>query len=193
MLITLDQAGTDALPTVLDVLDEAAAWLQSRGIQQWPAQFGGTDGWRADRIADYVERGEAWIVRAGDEPVAVFNVTDKADPDYADGWPHGPGDALYVYRMAVRRVWAGHGVGAMILNWAGTRAQALGLSWVRLDCHRQNRPLQLYYESQGFARVGTLVRVIDDAGTPYTRGSGALYQRPAHTLHLDSTLEACDD
>lgn len=182
MLLTVDQAVLDDLPTVLAILDEAAAWLQDQGIQQWPAQFGGTEGWRAERIADYVDRGEAWLVRAGDEPLAVFNVTVKADPDYADGWPGGPDDALYVYRMAVRRAWSGRDIGSHILNWASARAHAFALSWLRLDCHRHNRALQVYYERQGFTRVGTLVRVIDDDGTPYTRGSGALYQRPAGTI-----------
>jgi GNAT superfamily N-acetyltransferase len=189
MLLAIDQADPSDLPTVLGVLDEAAAWLRDRGIQQWPAQFGGVDDWRATRIAGYVDDGECWIVRAGGDPVATFNLTTRADPDYADGWPDGPGSAMYVYRMAVRRSWAGRDIGTRILDWASTRAHAAGLSWMRLDCHRHNRQLQHYYEDRGFIRVGTLVRVIDDAGTPYTRGSGALYQRPAGTIHYPSPME----
>jgi ribosomal protein S18 acetylase RimI-like enzyme len=189
MLLTVDQANANDLPVVLDILDEAAAWLQGQGIQQWPAQFGGVDDWRSTRIAGYVDDGECWIVRAGGDPVATFNLTTRADPDYAEGWPEGTGAALYIYRMAVRRAWAGREVGTRILDLASARAHATGLSWLRLDCHRHNRQLQGYYEARGFIRVGTLVRVIDDAGTPYTRGSGALYQRPAGTMHHPSTTE----
>lgn len=192
MLLNVHQASRDDLPTVLNILDDAASWLVSRGIEQWPARFGGVDDWRSDRIASYVEDGECWLVRAGGEPVATFNLTTRADPDYADGWPDGADSALYIFRMAVCRSWAGRDIGSRILEWASARAHAAGLSWIRLDCHRHNRPLQRYYEERGFIRVGTLVRVIDDDGTPYTRGSGALYQRPAGTMHFPSPTEGTD-
>jgi GNAT superfamily N-acetyltransferase len=186
MLLGFERATPDDLPVVLDILDEAAAWLQSRGIQQWPAQFGGVDDWRSTRIAGYVADGECWIVRAGGDPVATFNLTAHADPDYADGWPDSPTGALYIFRMAVRRSWAGRDIGGRILDWSSARAHAAGTPWLRLDCHRHNRDLQRYYETRGFIHVGTLVRVIDDAGTPYTRGSGALYQRASGTMHYPS-------
>jgi GNAT superfamily N-acetyltransferase len=189
MLLTLDQAKPDDLPVVLSVLDEAAAWLKEQGIEQWPAQFSAVDDWRASRIASYVDDGDSWLVRASGEPIATFNLTTTADPDYADGWPEGPESALYIFRMAVRRSWSGRDIGARILEWACARAHAIGLTWLRLDCHRHNRPLQRYYEAHGFIRVNTLVRVIDDAGTPYTRGSGALYQRPASSLYHPSPTE----
>ncbi len=91
--------------------------------------------------------------------------------------------------MAVRRPWAGRNLGGRILDWASARAQAHGHRWLRLGCHRDNLALQRYYEARGFLRVGTLVRTITDdspAGSdqPYTRGSGALYQRPAGSIHL---------
>lgn len=189
MLFTVDQATHGDLPVVLSILDEAAAWLQSRGIRQWPAHFGGVDDWRSTRIAGYVDEGKCWLVRVGGDSVATFNLSTQADPDYADGWPEGPHDALYIFRMAVLRAWSGRDIGSRILDWASARAHALGLSWLRLDCHRHNHELQRYYQERGFIRVGTLVRVIDDSGTPYTRGSGALYQRQAGTLHYLSPTE----
>jgi GNAT superfamily N-acetyltransferase len=184
LLLTFDQAAADDLSVVLDILDEAARWLHEREIEQWPAQFGGVDDWRSARIAGYVNAGQTWLVRIGGEPVATFNLTDQADPDYVDGWPDGPGNALYIFRMAVRRVWAGRDLGSRILDWASSRAKREGVAWLRLDCHRHNRALQRYYEDRGFIHVGTLVRTIDDNGQPYTRGSGALYQRPAGAVQL---------
>jgi GNAT superfamily N-acetyltransferase len=187
MLLTVDQATRDDLPVVLEILDEAAAWLRDRGIEQWPSRFGGVSNWRSARIENYIEDGQCRVVRAGGDPIATFNLTTTADPDYADGWLEGPADALYIFRMAVRRSWAGRDIGTQILDWSSAHAAALGLSWLRLDCHRHNRTLQRYYEQRGFIRVNTLVRVIDEDGQPYTRGSGALYQRPAGTLHLPLT------
>src|SRR5439155_9931 len=71
-----------------------------------------------------------------------------------------------------------------ILDWASTRAADDGKRWLRLDVHRRNPALQRYYERHGFQRVGTLVRVVqaNDGGQPFTRNSGALYQRAAGTV-----------
>lgn len=177
MLPTFEQAGPEDLPTVLDILNEAAAWLQERRIKQWPPEFGNGDDWRAKRILKYLTSGESWLVKIDGKPVATFNLTDQADPDYAEDWPEGSGHSLYIFRMAVRRSWSGHDLGTQILDWANAHAKATGHPWLRLDCHRHNQQLQRYYEDRGFVRVNTVVRVIDDNGQPYTRGSGALYQR----------------
>lgn len=193
MLLVFEQATPADLPVVLDLLDEAAAWLRQRNIEQWPDRFGGVDDWRAARIAEYVTTGQTWLVRLGGEAVATFSL-GGADPDYADGWPDGPDDALYIFRTAVRRAWAGRDIGGRILNWASARAHTQGCRWLRLDCHRNNTALQRYYENRGFLRVGTLVRTITDGptpgtGNPYTRGSGALYQRPAGSVHFPCQKE----
>jgi len=190
MLIRIEPAVPDESDHVFSVLDEAAAWLQSQGIKQWPARFSGVDDWRAERINAHIEAGHVWGVRIRDEIAAVVTLAGP-DPDYAHGWPTDPDDALYVYRMAARRKHAGHGLGKHILNWASTRAAALGLSWLRLDCHRDNEPLQRYYERAGFERVGTVVTNIDPGGSrpsgeTYTRGSGALYQRASGTVQIGS-------
>lgn len=188
MLLRFDQATPDELPVVLDVLDEAAAWLKDRRIKQWPERFGGVDDWRLARIASYVRDGKTWLARVGSEVAATFTI-GGADPDYADGWPDGPDTGLYIFRMAVRRDWAGNDLGGRILDWASVRAADDGQSWLRLDCHRENYDLQRYYEERGFVRVNTLVRTILDGPGPgegelYTRGSGALYQRPAGSIQI---------
>lgn len=180
----IERAQIDDLPAVLDVLDELAAWLQQRGITQWPIKFSGEGDWREERLRSYVEDGECWLVRADDGEVAATFTTGGPDPHFAHGWPDDPDKGLYVYRMAVRRKYAGHSMGTKILDWCGGRAAALGYDWLRLDCHRKNRELQLYYEEHGFEHVDTVVHTMPDGGDgePYTRGSGALYQRPAGSL-----------
>lgn len=187
-LLTVDRATSDELPTVLELLDDAAHWLNQRGITQWPAQFTGAEGWRINRIRAYVDNGHTWLVRTHHTPVATFTLS-SADPDYADGWPDSPDTGLYIYRMAVLRTHAGHNIGSHILNWASARAAALGYHWLRLDCHRNNHALQHYYKTHGFQQVATLIRTINDpiAGDTngrYTRASGALFQRPAGSIQL---------
>jgi GNAT superfamily N-acetyltransferase len=181
-MLTYAQATSVELPTVLDILDDAAARLARQGIEQWPARFSGVKDWRSLRIRKYVEAGQAWLVRLDGETVGTVSLTEESDPDFADGWPDGPDDALYLYRMAVRRAYAGKAIGTEVLNWASERAGGLGKRWLRLDCHRRNLALQQYYERHGFDRVGTVVHVVNtETDEPFTRNSGALYQRAAGT------------
>lgn len=188
MFITIQQATPEDGDTVFAVLDEAADWLRRNGIVQWPERFSGVDDWRSVRIQSHIKAGQVWMVRIHSEVAGVF-ILAEADPNYAHGWPSDVEDGLYIYRMAMRREHAGNKLGQHMLNWASARAAALGYSWLRLDCHRNNEPLQRYYENAGFERVGTVVADIDPGGSipsgeSYTRGSGALYQREAGTMQI---------
>ncbi|MEV0649890.1 GNAT family N-acetyltransferase [Phytomonospora sp. NPDC050363] len=179
-MIGIQRAEPRQLRLVLDILDEAAAWLRQRGIVQWPERFSDANDWRNSRIGDYVTAGETFLVIQDDDPVATFSLAG-ADPDYAAGWPGGPGDAVYLYRMAVRRAAAGRHLGDHILNWASAFSSGRGQRWLRLDCHRLNPVLQGYYLARGFAHVDTMIHTRPDG---YIRGSGALFQRPAGTISL---------
>lgn len=187
MLLHFTQASHGDADTVLAILDEAAEWLQHNGIKQWPARFSGPDDWRSTRITSYLDAGQTWLVETAGTAIGTVTLAGP-DPDYVHGWPSAPEDGLYVYRMAVRRAYAGIGIGARMLDWASARAAATGKTWLRFDCHRHNPALQRYYEQQGFERVGTIVATIDPGaqptGTTYTRGSGALYQRPAGSVFI---------
>lgn len=196
-LLSVTQASPDELPTVLELLDNAAAWLRQRGITQWPAQFTGADGWRSDRIRAYIDNGHTWLVRINTTAAATFTLS-CADPDFADGWPDGPDTGLYIYRMAVSRPHAGHDIGGHILDWSSARAATLGYHWLRLDCHRENHALQNYYTAHGFEQVATLIRTIHDpvsgdTNGHYIRASGALFQRPAGTIQISDILQNTKD
>jgi GNAT superfamily N-acetyltransferase len=176
--LSIRRATLDELPIVLDILDDAAAWLRKQGIDQWPGSFSGDDTWRIDRIRSYIENGCTYLVEneAG-EASATFSLTRGADPQFAHGWPDGPDSGGYVFRMAVRRKSAGQNIGSKILSWAGDEVRRWGRPWLRLDAHRQNLALQRYYEQRGFVKVGEVTA--PDLSTPgRTRGSGALMQRP---------------
>lgn len=190
-MLTFAQATSGELSVVLDILDDAAARLARQGIEQWPARFSGVKDWRSLRIRKYVEAGQAWLVRLDGGIVGTVSLTEESDPDFVDGWPDGPDDALYLYRMAVRRAYAGRAIGTEVLNWASTRSAGFGKRWLRLDCHRRNLALQQYYERHGFDRVGTVVHVVNtETDEPFTRNSGALYQRAAGTICYPTERQA---
>lgn len=126
---------------VLAVLNEAAAWLQERGVEQWPPRF--DPSW----IEGAIRRGETWLVTV-DGMLSATVTLDLSDPV----WDGVPGTALYVHRMAVRR--RASGLGAVILGWAIDVAGQQGHEALRLDCVASNARLRAYYEAAGFAHCG---------------------------------------
>jgi GNAT superfamily N-acetyltransferase len=134
-------ASPSQLDDVLTILDEAARWLQARGVTQWPPRF--EPSW----VEGALGRGETWLVRVGATNCATVTL------DLADSiWDGLQGRALYVHRMAVRRQSAG--LGAAILAWAADVARDRGLDALRLDCVASNVRLRGYYEAAGFAHRG---------------------------------------
>jgi GNAT superfamily N-acetyltransferase len=90
------------------------------------------------------------------------------------------GQLLPGHPSLVDRAHAGQGLGAELLDWAGTRAADEGADWLRVDVWTTNEHLQHYYLRQGFTYVRTVV-------LPHNP-SGALFQRPAQrvpTPHLE--------
>jgi ribosomal protein S18 acetylase RimI-like enzyme len=82
--------------------------------------------------------------------------------------------ALYAHKVTVDRAYSGEGLGAELLDWAGTKAADEGTDWLRVDVWTTNERLQHYYLRQGFTYVRTVV-------LPHN-SSGALFQRPAQRV-----------
>jgi hypothetical protein len=135
------RADAERMDDVLGALDEAAGWLEARGIDQWPSRFEGA--W----VEEAVSRGETWLVEVGGKVAGTVTV-DWSDPLWVDAG----GTAGYLHRMAVRR-WAS-GMGAVILDWAAGSARRRGADALRLDCVKSNGRLRSYYEARGFVHHG---------------------------------------
>lgn len=167
------------MDSVALVLNLAARWLTEQGINQWPTDFTEDGGWRLDKLRAEAQRGHVFLLTWGTGstriPLATATVTDWADPDFAHAWPHGPGNALYLMRLAVtpagRRLMArtgSPGLGKLMIDHAKMNTSASDRRYLRLDCSRTNPRLHAYYEAQGFTHVDT----VEIEG----RRSGALFQ-----------------
>jgi protein-tyrosine phosphatase len=152
-----------AQPCDLDDLEalyeDAARWLAARDINQWQAGY-----FRRDSQLAAIRRGECYIVRAPGQAVGMLTLI-WADPSI---WGEQPADAGYLHGLAVRRDWAGLGLGRQLLTWAERRVAAAGKPYLRLDCGADNPPLRAYYEHAGFIHKG-------DTGT---RWRASLYEKP---------------
>jgi predicted N-acetyltransferase YhbS len=127
---------------VAAVLQEAAAWLASRGAPMWKANE-----LAPGRLAADVAAG-LFFVAESDGTIAgtiKFQLTD------AEFWPDVPdGESAFIHRLAVCRRFAGGGVAGALLAWAVARTRALDRRYLRLDCEASRTRLRARYERFGF-------------------------------------------
>jgi ribosomal protein S18 acetylase RimI-like enzyme len=129
-------------PEVAAILSEAAAWLIERGINQWPNPY------PLEEVAQSIDRGEVYLaIESG--PAATFTLQSE-DLLF---WGEQERDALYLHRLAVRRAFAGRGLGKTLVEWAAARARSSGRDFLRLDCLATEPRIRAYYESLGFTYV----------------------------------------
>src|SRR5260370_10992053 len=128
--------------TILALHEEAARWLVARGVQQWlPGDFA------MELLVTQIGRGEAYLARIGGAPVGTFTL-QWADPRV---WGEQPDDAGYVHGLALRRAYAGRGLGRLLLDSAGQMAAPTRKTHLRLGCLTENPALRAPYQAAGFA------------------------------------------
>jgi GNAT superfamily N-acetyltransferase len=157
---------------VLDVLNEAARWLASRGINQWRVQ-----GFPREMIAGDIARGEVYVAIRNRRAVGTFTL-QWSDELF---WPGAAEAAGYIHRIAVRR--DARGVGIELLKFAERITADTGRKLLRLDYFAGNAALCSYYEQAGFVRVADVeVDGRDDPTVPVStlRFFARQYQKSVH-------------
>ncbi|HEY7093704.1 MAG TPA: GNAT family N-acetyltransferase [Ktedonobacterales bacterium] len=115
--IAIQRATLAETDLLIEIHEDAARWLWSRGIHQWkPGTF------PRDRLMECIERGEVYLVRLDGVPVGMA-ILQEADEDT---WGERPDDALYLHGLRVLRAYAGQGIGHAILRWTEEQVAARG-------------------------------------------------------------------
>ncbi|HWM96942.1 MAG TPA: GNAT family N-acetyltransferase [Streptosporangiaceae bacterium] len=161
------------LNIVLGLIEEAATWLRFKGVDQWRQPWPDETA-RDARVLKGLESGKTWIVWHGDTPAATITTARQHNPKVWSA-PFCTCDlrqpAVYAHRLITARSYAGWGLGAELIDWAGLRAgREYGAQWVRIDVWTTNISLHDYYKKRGFQPCGGC----DDDAYP----SGALFQKP---------------
>lgn len=142
---------TDAA-TVIELIEGAAAWLRTRGTDQWERPWP-TKADRDGRIVAALEQRKTWIGWDGSYAAATITT----DPDSDRYWSHEQrGEpAVYIHRLVVSRPYSGVELGAELLDWAGAVARRThGAQWIRVSAWTTNLLLHSYYQRIGFEPCG---------------------------------------
>ena len=148
--LAIDAArGSDA-DAVEALLDEAAEWQETRGIDLWrPGRF-------RDEIEQVTSAGDLYVARQDGSIVGCF-MLDEGSPRLTR-WlmDHGrEPERSVVGRLAVKRDVAGRGLGKRLLHAAASIAAGRGIAFLRLECPSDNEGLRRYYRMVGFSEIGT--------------------------------------
>jgi GNAT superfamily N-acetyltransferase len=179
-ILPIRLAAVDDVETIIGMVDEAAAWLGTKGTDQWAAPWPNRTA-RDGRILRGIRTGRTWIVKEQDEPVATITCRQHGNHKLWNSKEQGD-PAVYVSRLIVSRKHKGDQIGAALIDWAGFQAvKAWGAQWIRIDVWTTNIALHNYYEKQKFAPVR--ICQFDD---PRSYPSAALFQKPTAAIDPDA-------
>jgi GNAT superfamily N-acetyltransferase len=148
-------AASEDMTAILGLIGEAAKWLQeTKDTDQWARPWPNQNA-RDDRVSQGIEHGLTWMVE--DDGRLVGTVTcRKQGTDILWTAEELLDRAVYVSRLIVSRDYAGRGIGAALIDWAGRRGiQGWDANWIRVDVWTRNWALHNYYKSQGFMHLRT--------------------------------------
>jgi GNAT superfamily N-acetyltransferase len=140
------------LTVIIGLIQEAAAWLRGQGTDQWARPW--PDRARRDHtVRAALRQGKSWICWDNDTAAATITADPDGNPYWREAGFVEP--AVYVHRLVVSRRYAGLGLGAALLDWAGLTARRdHGSRWIRVSAWTDNFRLHAYYRAQGFSPCG---------------------------------------
>jgi GNAT superfamily N-acetyltransferase len=134
--------------TVLEILDEAAAWIIERKLPNvWKP-----GGFSRQAFLEQISLGEVHIGLVDEKPVGTLTL-QWADLTFcAERQP----DAGYVHKLAVRPAYTRQSIGLEMLKWAEASARKAGKRFLRLNCLAEDQKIRDYYDRAGFLYEGNV-------------------------------------
>ncbi|MBS8263556.1 N-acetyltransferase [Mesobacillus boroniphilus] len=135
----------------MEMLKNAAMWMQENSINQWQYLLNGGDD---KEILNSITLNETFIVMNDEELIATFTLSARqSDWDKHIFGEDPEGDSVYLHRLALKPVHIGKGLGKEILEWIKENIST-DKTYLKLDCVADNSKLNKFYLVSGFHYVG---------------------------------------
>jgi GNAT superfamily N-acetyltransferase len=176
--LVIRRAKADDIPVIIGQIDSAAAWLQKdKNTNQW-AEPWPDEKTRNGRIIRGIDRGATWMVECGGALAGTITYRNRANPRL---WTQAELNerAVYVSRLIVDRAFAGIGLGAALIDWAGMRGiEQWRAGWIRVDVWTTNIGLHNYYKALEFEYLRTV-----EVEREWDYPSAVLLQKPTARIN----------
>ena len=143
------------LPEILYILEQARQYLRAQGVDQWQGAYPD-----AQTVRNDIERGLGYAAAASGQVLGVLSVSFEPEPSYArlfDGVWRSGGPYAVLHRLAVHPAGRGQGVGDFLLLQAEQLGRTQRMNSLRVDTHRDNRPMRRLLERSGFVLCGRVL------------------------------------
>ncbi len=143
------KTGMEDLPGVLDLYEQARQFMRENGN---PNQWGSANP-PAERVKQDIEEGKSYLCVEDGEILGVFYFSDEVDHSYdhiyEGAWRN---DEPYSVIHRVACPGKRRGIGTFCVKWCMAHCDGN----LRIDTHRDNRPMQGMLEKNGFVRCGII-------------------------------------
>lgn len=146
-------ADMDAL---LDILEQAKAYLRESGVDQWQEGYPNREALAAD-----IEAGRGWLFECVDNgEIAGYEcVTMTPEVCYREidgAWLTEGENYAVIHRAMAAARYRGTRLAAEMFSFAAELAAGMGRLSVRVDTHRDNKAMNRLCEKQGFTYCGVV-------------------------------------
>ena len=140
---------------IMEIVDYARKSLRALNVDQWQGDYPDRATFEGD-----IERGELYKLMHGDDLAGFFMLSDREEPTYADitdgKWSS---DAPYcvMHRSAIAEEYRGSGMSGYLIKCVEELTRSHGRHYVRIDTHRNNKPMQKLLRSSGYRYRGNIL------------------------------------
>ncbi|MFC4556763.1 GNAT family N-acetyltransferase [Virgibacillus kekensis] len=143
----LRQANREDLDRILELLVQAAEWLQTKKTTQWDYYLTNLED-NTKEVQESIKNSGTYLVEHEGKAIATITLEDSPNDWDTDIWGEDIHDdgVVYLHRIVVHRDYAGRGIGKQLIDWAKKFVRDGGGKYIRFDCLGDNEGLNTYYQ-----------------------------------------------
>lgn len=143
MEFTVEEASQSDLDNICELFEEAIAFQKDNNYIGWK-------NYDKDFIVAEIHNGLLFKIVSKNTIACIFSIC-YTDPFI---WREKEnGDAIYLHRVVLNRLFQGEKMFKKVLEWAITHAEAKKIQKIRMDTWAENEKIISYYKSYGFEFV----------------------------------------
>ncbi len=142
------------LPQVMEIIAQAQRGLRLQGIDQWQDGYPDVPTLEAD-----IQAHNAWVAEEAGQVAGCVVISFDGEPNYdsmVEGCWKEEGAYAVIHRIAVCERWKGQGVAGQMLRLAEKLCAQRQVEIIRVDTHRDNRPMRRLLEKNGYHYRGVI-------------------------------------